>query len=563
MKHLISYIEILSICISTAVSFGASAKVKESALSPERYQDVVRQASDMSFTKIGMKGDSIMLAEPEGRMEECSLWYMVALTRPRDKFTKKEWMDLSKVYANYGSYWLQHLHNSVTAYPLLRKSLEVKYEHCDKDLDIYLAHILLAQIYSNYDNHHKALQQLRTGLEETCASKGKEGYGYLLNYLISQAWQAGQLDSIKNDIRSYKNAMPNDAAMAEYNRHIAAAAERYIEGKYADAITHANSALEHLESEYGSKDLQKVIYLMMADASLKGRTHHKAREYLDSAANVADGVSIYDSFFLKKWQFSLEQEYFTSIGDVPSAKEVRYQSLLFRDSLYNLYNYSMLRDLEYQDEASTLLGDLDIYEERTRVLEIKNKENRVIIAIMAFGGSVIIILLLWLLYQSKKKKEYREALFTINKQLMTEKKEREVKDDESPSETQRTFDAVCAFMETRSEIYEPDFTIEEMSRLSGLKMRDISQAINSITGKNFSSLLADYRIREAGRILMDVDMTPRPTIEVLAETVGYKSRTHFSRVFKDVTGMTTSEFIRQAKNKTQDESPDPMSESSQ
>ena len=101
-------------------------------------------------------------------------------------------------------------------------------------------------------------------------------------------------------------------------------------------------------------------------------------------------------------------------------------------------------------------------------------------------------------------------------------------------------------MMTRQEIYKPDFTIEEMASHIGMSVKQISKAINGLSGNNFNNFLAEYRIKEAERIILSNTGANRPKLEAVAEMVGYRSRSHFSKVFKDVTGMTPSEFSRQS-----------------
>lgn len=169
-------------------ALSVAAAPSNQSVSPARYNEIVEMANGMSVLELGRMGDSIMLAEPVSGMEEASIWYMLALSRPRDNFSEKEWENIAIVYSNYGSYWLQHLNNSVTAFPLLQKALEIKKAHCRKDFNPYGAYILIAQIYSNYDNKEKALEYLKEGLKQTLASEDKEGDNYLFNNLLSVAW---------------------------------------------------------------------------------------------------------------------------------------------------------------------------------------------------------------------------------------------------------------------------------------------------------------------------------------------------------------------------------------
>ena len=65
-------------------------------------------------------------------------------------------------------------------------------------------------------------------------------------------------------------------------------------------------------------------------------------------------------------------------------------------------------------------------------------------------------------------------------------------------------------------------------------------------GKNFNSLLQSYRIREACRRFPDPANYGNLSIEAVAADVGFKSRTNFNSVFKEVTGLTPSVYIKMA-----------------
>lgn len=109
------------------------------------------------------------------------------------------------------------------------------------------------------------------------------------------------------------------------------------------------------------------------------------------------------------------------------------------------------------------------------------------------------------------------------------------------------FDKVRNLIESCNEIFDPDFSLERMAEIAGMKPRLISKAVNEVTGKNFSSLIGELRIREACRMLNNLDMMRTMKVEGVAEAVGYRSRTHFSKVFKDITGLTPSQFIAAVK----------------
>lgn len=67
-------------------------------------------------------------------------------------------------------------------------------------------------------------------------------------------------------------------------------------------------------------------------------------------------------------------------------------------------------------------------------------------------------------------------------------------------------------------------------------------------GVNFSTLLSQYRIKEACRRLSSPEYA-NVTIQSIAVDMGFKSRTNFAAVFKRETGLTPNEYQKEALRK--------------
>lgn len=93
-------------------------------------------------------------------------------------------------------------------------------------------------------------------------------------------------------------------------------------------------------------------------------------------------------------------------------------------------------------------------------------------------------------------------------------------------------------------IFESGYSIDRLAASVGEKTRTVSETINRVYGDNFYALLNSYRIREACRRINAGGNTSRLTIEGIAHSVGFKSRTSFLNYFKRNTGITPSEYIR-------------------
>ena len=76
----------------------------------------------------------------------------------------------------------------------------------------------------------------------------------------------------------------------------------------------------------------------------------------------------------------------------------------------------------------------------------------------------------------------------------------------------------------------------------GVPQRTISRAINEIGHRNFATLLAEHRIAKVCRLLDDKEAVRQYSMSAIAESVGFRSRTNFTSVFKKITGLTPTEF---------------------
>ena len=99
-------------------------------------------------------------------------------------------------------------------------------------------------------------------------------------------------------------------------------------------------------------------------------------------------------------------------------------------------------------------------------------------------------------------------------------------------------------MEEVDEYCSPDFSVLRLSSLAGYKPKDISEVIHEYYNCNFNAFLNEYRIREACRRVSEDEAFTRLTIQGMANSVGFKSRSAFIAAFKKFAGLTPSEYIK-------------------
>lgn len=101
-------------------------------------------------------------------------------------------------------------------------------------------------------------------------------------------------------------------------------------------------------------------------------------------------------------------------------------------------------------------------------------------------------------------------------------------------------------METSDEIYDNDFSLERLAQLvEARSSKYVSQVLNEHYHQSFTSVVNDYRIREACRRINDPEQCGQLTVEGIAQSVGFKSYPNFVKNFKMFTGLTPSAYRKQ------------------
>jgi len=97
----------------------------------------------------------------------------------------------------------------------------------------------------------------------------------------------------------------------------------------------------------------------------------------------------------------------------------------------------------------------------------------------------------------------------------------------------------------KPDIYcQQDFSLGKLAKMVDSNTTYVSQVINEKYGIAFSNVIGKLRVQEACRRMNDVEHFGNFTIEGIAGSVGFKSRTAFFNSFKRETGLTPSEYQR-------------------
>jgi PAS domain S-box-containing protein len=90
----------------------------------------------------------------------------------------------------------------------------------------------------------------------------------------------------------------------------------------------------------------------------------------------------------------------------------------------------------------------------------------------------------------------------------------------------------------------PDLTLKELAVRLSTNTRYLSQVINTLSGFNLQHFINTHRIEEVKRKMLQPEYH-NLTLYGVSQHCGFKNKSTFYKVFKEVTGLTPKDFIRQ------------------
>lgn len=307
-----------------------------------------------------------------------------------------------------------------------------------------------------------------------------------------------------------------------------------------------------------------VLYVMTRNARKAGKIQeaitlvHKGME----STSEEEGGDIMLTFY------KLLYELYKEIGDDASASKYYVKYADIKEKVSSFSQIMNLRSVEVQRDMNNLQKNLDDEQNYSRTLTYW-----IIVAVVFI--LIVLIVAYILLRTNRRIRETNRMLFDKNAELMrAEEEKRHMRqsaaeqsstiettsaidlDDNSKSATIKAKaieNKINAIFDTSEEIWNSEFSASRLAELVGVGYTTLSQVINSQFGMNFHQLIGDRRIKEVCRRINESDEYDNLSVDAIANEVGIKSRTTFSTIFKRVTGMTPSVYIKIARQRRQEE----------
>ena len=476
-------------------------------------------------------------------LDSAAAFYAISISRYSESLPRDEMERVGLALVNTGYIWLFIRNNPEQAYPFLNNALSIGRSHDLPAVKIGAGENL-AKIYADYNNYPRAVSLYSEALNEAVARHLDWGVTMTFIDLLSLSATNGRIGDIGPEIATVA-AYPFDEAapMGGYCHHIALAAQQMLSGRFDLAARMLEEASPLLDPQYDTERYQANHRFLTGFAHMKAGDSSRGIASLKEARSMAALHGLPD--IMQTVCETLGNAYMAA--DMPdSAHITRYDALRIRDSLFNTGKYDVIKDLESEAVLSNMRKE--ITDSRAR-----EEKSRTVVTLVSAGAAVALLLLALLLFNNRRLKASNRELFVKNMELVavrdvarTERRERPPRSHRE--ELEPVLEKVSETIYPSPEVFSPDFSLGRLSEITGIKTQLISQAIAELTGKNLSALVAERRINRACRLLADPESAGRLTVESIAESVGYKSRTHFSNIFKTHTGLTPTEFIRQARN---------------
>lgn len=256
-------------------------------------------------------------------------------------------------------------------------------------------------------------------------------------------------------------------------------------------------------------------------------------------------------------------ELYSRMGNQDMAREYEYRYLHLNDSINKTSNLVRVKDVAFDHDISHARRDVSR-------LTTEKKLHLIIILAVSLIALLAATLLIYHIRTKRKLKEANLVLYNRVQELLNSNDNRQISIPEINSENDTAkedvairladereraiYAKVLSILDSSQEIFSPDFSIKMLADMVGEPYYDVSAAINNCSGTNFKALLLNYRIREACRRLSDEANYGNQTMEAIAMSLGFKSRTYFNAVFKKETGLTPTMYmgIAREKNNNQD-----------
>ena len=291
---------------------------------------------------------------------------------------------------------------------------------------------------------------------------------------------------------------------------------------------------------------QKVIVIMsMGKNAMQDGDLAKAEDLLlraESLAKTENALEMLDDIYLDLVVVYARKGDFTKHDSTLT---------LYQDIIKSTHNTSA----EATYEEIKVIYELDKMRDQKLVLEGNIRErNRQMLGVLLLLG-ILIAAGAIIIRQYFRLQEHVKTLFRKNVEEMKQSESAapiarvvdhnpETDLESIPSELR--FQKILWLLEKEKLYLNPDLSLNDLSMKLATNQKYVSQAINAHSDTGFIGLVNRFRVNEARRQILELGT--KANLNEVALNSGFSNRVSFYRQFKEITGISPSEFMKMAGN---------------
>lgn len=521
----------------------------------------------------GKETDSLLLYAYRdilnGDYDRATALYAVLLNRLENSRNTADRQKIARIYNNIGYINFFEYYNFAESYQYYIRSMEISRQIHYTDLYSTLQ-LNIGNIYAELNQYEKSQDYYLRALDDGIRYQQPEPALIAFVNLLTHALEYNDLKSIREIAGKY-TAIPDNgqASLSRFAALYHEGVEHLLNKRYQPALETFTRLRSTVDSSFDPERYVLMSYTAtIATYRIMGHYEKAVTEAL-RARSYATEQGIANA---SMWINVMLEELYDLSGQHDKALVAKRDALFLKDSLLNDKTISSIFEIKSSHDVDNLLHQI-------AEINQKRRNQNIVTGILLTASLVILLLLIWLYSKNRRLRNYNQELYRKNMEAIRTEQQNtrlrksyehklaecqeeldRLKQDTSSSEPEENsstkyrnsplddtsketlLSRILDVMENSPEVFSQDFSLEKLAALAGSRSKYVSQIINETYEKNFSSFLAERRIREACQILSDDSLMKNYTIEAIAANLGFRSRTNFISVFKRVTGLTPSQF---------------------
>lgn len=522
----------------------AAAPASAHARYPDSFYTTLSESSVSDIFRMGQRCES-----PDSAMA----YFTIAIMRYEAHPDKKMQKVYTQVLNHAGYTSLFALDNFNDAYYYMLKARQSAEETGDSAQMAVIA-LNLANVFVGASDLETAFGYYRRSMR--LARKAKDWDSYLSAFIgyVFQAMASDNLGSLHKELDTFPADSVKNAQMGRYALLLRDGLNHMLRKEYSEAADSFGKSLNYINTPFTPERYPIVSIFLKQKAIVATGDTAGAIEYIKSSLPAITDES-------KVSVYNVLSKLYRGQGDTVQADHYR---LLYLEGVEQLGLSTRSTDIaraRHFIDRRLLQQDLDRLH--------KERQMHRMIAMICGAWALVVTILIIMLWRSKRRlARSKENLFSKNREIAglsikeatvpaaassgdssAAEAQHEPEEDKPDEEMKEMWRKVSEAMQLTDEKFLNDFSVARLAVIVGEHPKKVSKAVNLHTGKNFSAWLTEIRVNEACLRLSDMDTYGKYTISAISESLGFRSRTHFSEVFKLQTGLSPSEYMKIARSK--------------